>query len=66
MPVLGPFPRKVPRREAAGPRGRLRSFQGGSTLGAAGDLWPETFPSETHGLQAWEADRATGTGTKRA
>lgn len=34
--------------------------------GRPGDLWPGTFPSETHGLPAWEAGSTLVTGRREA
>lgn len=63
----------VPRPFLAGPLEReqapgqgLEAARVALCWGWPSDLWPGTFPSETHGLPAWEADRALVMGRKEA
>lgn len=55
------FPHKSP-GEGAG----LEAARVALCWGWPGDLWPGTFPSETHALPAWEANRALVMGRRKA
>lgn len=59
------FPHRFP-GGGAGSRGRLGSCQGGFVLGVTRGPLAWTFPSETHSLTAWEANRALVLGRRKS